>query len=97
MENARILDKISRIQIPRKFEPEQLAVAARDAEILADRLRSEPVTAHALVEALLIGEQERAHNLLMELRLTEEQVRSEGGGLFWLIVLAVCLYSTDAY
>ncbi|WP_433727130.1 hypothetical protein ACQP2Y_11575 [Actinoplanes sp. CA-051413] len=97
MSTAQIIEKINRIRIPESIGREQLALATRDAEILADRLRSAPDRMQALVEALLNDDREPALRLLSDLDLTEEDVRKEGGGLFWLIVLAVVLYSTDAY
>lgn len=97
MANQQVLNKIHRLRIPDSIGPAQLAIAARDAEIISDRLTSRPDAMQAIIDAVLNGDQKQASRLLADLKLTEEDVRSEGGGMFWLIVIVVVLYATDAY
>jgi hypothetical protein len=51
----------------------------------------------ALLDAVLQDRGDDAVRMIKELGLSEEEISAQGGGLFWLVVVAVLLYSTDAY
>lgn len=85
---------------PKRFDfPETLDLerAARDAEILAGKLRDEPDRLREVLQAVKGGDKRSAVRGLKELGMSEEDFEREGGGLFWLVVIVVLLYATDAY
>lgn len=73
-----------------------LKAAAADADIVAQTIRSHPDEFQSLLEAAWAGSP-ASHTMLEELGLTEPQVQAKGGGMLWLIVALVLLYSTNAY
>lgn len=97
MNQEYIFEKISQLRLPQEVSAADLIVAARDAEIIGDRIRSQPEKMQHLANAILKGEREVFDSLLTEVRLTESDVVKDGGGLIWLVVVVVLLYSTDAY
>ena len=90
-------DRIGRIDIPTSFGPEDLQRAQRDCEILAEKLRDQPGEMASLLEAITHNKFDEAHRMIGQLRLTEQEFSSQGGGLYWLVVVGVLLYATDAY
>jgi hypothetical protein len=89
--------KLRRQGIPKQFTPQDLRRAQRDCEILATKLRDNPEDMTALLDAVLQDRGQDAVRMIKELGLGEEEITAQGGGLFWLVVIAVLLYATDAY
>ena len=85
---------------PKRFEIGDhldLERAARDAEILAAKLRENPEGITEVFHAVRRGDKKAAAAKLQELGMSEDDFKEQGGGLFWLVVLVVVLYATDAY
>jgi hypothetical protein len=69
----------------------------KGCEGLASILSKNPNKVLELLNVILENKNPEARKLIQKLGLTEEKFASMGGGLVWLIVLAVLLYSTNAY
>ncbi|MDP9372191.1 MAG: hypothetical protein M3Q65_06995 [Chloroflexota bacterium] len=94
---ATLLDNIGRLELPQQFSPEDLQRAQRDGEILAGKRRDSPTEMAALLTTIVQRKGHGTRQAVEQLGLTEEQVSAQGGGLMWLVVVAVLLYATDAY
>jgi hypothetical protein len=90
---------LKQVPLPAAFTPEHLATAQRDAEVLAAKLSENPDAVRHVLDAAASGDFANASQHLEGLGLTEEQLKAEGGGLFWLlvvVVLLILLYPSDA-
>ncbi len=90
-----------RIQLPLEVPKDALTHIQRDCEILIERLKTNPAAASTLLSAVASGSLGQAREAGRALALTEQEFVREGGGLWWLLVAAVCaavlLYPSDAY
>jgi hypothetical protein len=90
-------ERIGNIEIPSHFAAEALQRAQRDCEILATLLKDQPREMVTLLEAITHHRFDEANQMIIDLGLSEGGLQAEGGGLYWLLIIAVCLYATDAY
>jgi hypothetical protein len=94
-------ERLREIPLPTTFTEEHLARIRRDAEILASKLAEKPEVFAALLAAVTANQLDKGTEHLVELGLTEDQLKAEGGGFLWLVVavvvIVIALYPTDAY
>ena len=90
-------DYVRHIKLPLKFEAEDVQRARKDCEILAKKLQADPERIVTLLAAAQGNDVTKAQQIAQEIGLTEEEFAKSGGGLMWLVVIAVLLYATDAY
>lgn len=84
------LDQAIRIAAPKKYGPKEMKKLRRDCEILIDRLNKNPALFQKFMTLALAGNIAGASKVVVELKLTEQDFESEGGGCFILLV-ACCL------
>jgi hypothetical protein len=97
MEKQAILSQLEKLDIPQHFTREDVAVAAKDAELLHRRIISNPDDFTELLNSITGGDSKKCQGLVRSLRLTEQDFKDDGGGIVWLVVVAVLLYSTEAH
>jgi hypothetical protein len=85
------------LDVPQRFKREHIQRAQKDCEILGEILRDKPDEAQSLLDDVLAGKIADAKKRAKELGLSEDNFISKGGGIFWIIVIVVVLYATEAY
>ena len=93
-----LLSHTGRLEFPSDFPLDGIRRAQVDAEILINRLRENPEGVRALLNAFMTGQNSEAQRLIRELNLTESDFQEQGGGIFWLVVIAgVLCCASSAY
>jgi hypothetical protein len=90
-------DYVRRLAVPTKFTKQDIERARKDCEILAGKLQGHSDDMVTLLNAISEGRVEDAKQKARELGLEEHEFVAQGGGLMWLVVIAVLLYATNAY
>jgi hypothetical protein len=85
------------LRLPEHFTPEHIKRAQKDCEILGEKLRTHPAEVTAILDSILANKFDHARRMAHEIGISEESFVEQGGGLLWLVVVAVLLYATDAY
>jgi hypothetical protein len=92
------LSHAGRLELPSDFPLDGIRRAQVDAEILVNRLRENPEAVRALLNAFMAGQNADAQRLIRELNLTESDFQEQGGGIFWIVVIAgVLCGASSAY
>jgi hypothetical protein len=93
-----LLSHTGRLEFSSDFPLDGLRRAQADAEILASKLRENPEAVRALLNAFITGQNSEAQRLIRELNFTESDFQEQGGGIFWLVVVAgVLCCASSAY
>ena len=79
-----------RVDVPKTFTAEHVALATRDSEIVAGILKQYPHEYCQLVNAVTEGKIEEARKIAEQIGLTEQNVMRQGGGM-WAIIIGICV------
>jgi hypothetical protein len=79
-----------RAAIPENFTAEHVALAARDSELLMGMLKNHPHEFCEMVNAINTGKFTEARKMAEKVGLTEENIISQGGGL-WAVVIVIAV------
>lgn len=90
-------DITRRLEIPTRFHVDDIKRVQKDCEILAEKLKSNPKEAAELFQCIVDNKHNEARTLSRKLGIEEQEFLEKDGGLMWLLVIAILLYSTNAY
>jgi hypothetical protein len=93
-----ILSHSGRLQFSADFPAEGIRRAQVDAELLASKLRENAEEMQMLLQAYMSGQGSEVQRLIGELGLSESEFQAQGGGIFWIVVIAgVLCCASEAY
>jgi len=83
------IDHAIRIAVPKSFTNKDLAKLRRDCEIILDRAKKNPDKMQAMMKLVFSGDLLGAQAIAKELKLTEVDFETEGGGCWILLIWVV--------
>ncbi len=84
-----------RVEVPKKFTSDQVALAAKDSEIIAGILKDHPHEFEQIVSYVTAGNISKAKKVASEIGLTEKDFVKKRGGC-WAVVIVIAVIAAVA-